>query len=162
MQTSKIEEALLGVVEMQTLMGKLDAKPSKKDLLAQAKLILEEAQELYQAIEQDEGEEQILKETCDNLVVVFGMVAHLHMAGYNVWDAMQAVNSNNMTKFCNTQSEAAYTKIGFEATDSSQEYTVKQLSYNKWGVFNASGKMMKPLGYQKCSVAKFTPSGKEK
>lgn len=154
---SNIQDAMAGVVTFQSLIGKLDKQPTNQDILLQAKLILEEAKELLQAVEEGEGEEQILKETCDCLVVVFGLVAQLNLSGYDVFSAMKAVNDNNMSKICSSQTDAAYTKVGYESTDPSGGYYVKQLSYDKWGVFNKSDKLQKPIGYSKCSVKQFIP-----
>jgi NTP pyrophosphatase (non-canonical NTP hydrolase) len=152
-----MQKSYEGVVEFQTLCGKLDHVANRHSLLNQAKLILEEAKELVEAIE-SEGEEQILKETCDNLVVVFGMVAMLQRSGYSVSEAMQKVNWNNMSKFCTKQTDAYYTLSAYQAT-ALQPFELKQVDYDKWGIFNADGKLQKPLGYEKCSLKSFIPQG---
>ena len=151
-----MQKAYEDVVLFQTYCGKLDNPATKQDLMNQAHLILEEAKELYEAIEKDEGQEQILKETCDNLVVLFGMVAMLQRSGYQVGEAMQAVCDNNLSKFCTTQTDGAYTLAAYEATELGA-FTLKQVDYDKWGVFNANNKLMKPIDYSPCSVKDFIP-----
>jgi hypothetical protein len=121
-------------------------------------LIVEEANELYDAIMDEEGDEQILKETCDNLVVLFGMVAMLQRGGYRVTEAMKAVCDNNMSKFSTTQTDGAYTKAAYDATEHGF-FTLKQVDYGRWGTFDSNGKLRKPIGYSKCSVKDFIPQG---
>jgi NTP pyrophosphatase (non-canonical NTP hydrolase) len=152
-----MQKAYEDVVLFQTYCGKLDNPATKLDLMNQARLILEEAKELYEAIERDEGQEQILKETCDNLVVLFGMVAMLQRSGYRVGEAMQAVCDNNLSKFSTTQTDGAYTLWGFEASEPHNSFTLEQVDYGKWGVFDQHRKLRKPLNYSPCSVKDFIP-----
>jgi NTP pyrophosphatase (non-canonical NTP hydrolase) len=153
-----MQQAYQDVVQFQTYCGKLDSVADKTALLQQAMLIVEEANELYDAIMDEQGGEQILKETCDNLVVLFGMVAMLQRSGYRVTEAMKAVCDNNMSKFSTTQTDGAYTLAAYEATELGF-FTLKQVDFNKWGVFDNNDKLRKPIGYTKCSVQQFIPQG---
>jgi NTP pyrophosphatase (non-canonical NTP hydrolase) len=153
-----MQQSFQDVVQFQTYCGKLDKPASQTDLLNQASLIVEEAEELRWAISGCEGDEQILKETCDSLVVLFGMVAMLQRSGFDVSGAMRVVCENNMSKFCTSQTDGAYTLSAYEAT-ALEPFTLKQVDYNKWGVFNAAEKLQKPIGYSKCSVKAFIPQG---
>ena len=96
-----------GVVTFNAISGNL-LDVNNSSLLAQSKVVLEEATELLQAVSEKEGDEQILKGTVDCLVTVFGMVAMLNRLGYDVSGAWQAVNGNNMTKFPTNHVEAIY------------------------------------------------------
>jgi len=153
-----MQQSFQDVVQFQTYCGKLDNLATKQDLLNQVKLIIEEADELYDAIADDEGDEQILKETCDNLVVLFGMVAMLQRSGYRVTEAMKVVCENNISKFSTTQTDGAYTLAAYEATELGA-FTLKQVDYSLWGVFDNNDKLRKPIGYSKCSVQQFIPQG---
>jgi hypothetical protein len=120
-------------------------------LLSQAKIVLEEAKELRHAVEH-EGEDQILKECCDLLVTSFGMLARMTVRGYDVLGAMNdVVNPNNMEKFCLSNTEAQYTAMGYNATEGCGA-EVRRLDEYHWGVFNASGKLLKPIGYNKVTL----------
>lgn len=151
-----ISDCVQDVVEFQSLCGKLDLPATRKTLQEQALLIVEEAKELAFAID-NESCENILKELVDNLVVVFGMVAMLNRSGYKVYDAWSAVNANNMSKFCTSQTDGFYTLSAYQATEQG-EYTLRQVDYNRWGVFDSNGKLRKPIGYEKVSVLTFVPN----
>ena len=154
-----IQECVTGVTEFQSLCGKLDSPATRETLQDQMKLITEEAKELSFAID-NESSEQVLKEMCDLLVVVTGMVAMLNRSGYRVYEAWRAVNDNNMTKFSASQTDGYYTLAGYEATNNGS-YELRQVDIDKWGCFNDNNKLMKPIGYTKISVKEFTPQRKE-
>jgi len=86
-----------GVKEFNNVIGNLNNVDEKK-LIAQARCVLEEAKELHYAVTNNEGSEQLLKETVDVIVTIFGVVQQLQTLGYNVWDALDKVNKNNLTK----------------------------------------------------------------
>lgn len=154
-----IEECVLGVVEFNTLCGNLDAV-TEENLLAQARVVQEEAVELFDAVHLKEGNTQILKECVDALVVIHGFAAMLQRAGFDVEGAWKAVNENNMTKFTSSYTDACYTKMGYESTEGDGFY-VEQVGANLFCVKDKFHKVRKPIGYNKVSVAKFTPEGKE-
>ena len=130
----------------------------KDSLFGQSKLIVEEAKELYDAINLAEGDAQILKETCDLLVVAFGMVGKLQHLGYDVSFAWQVVNANNLTKFPDSEEEVMesisdYKKQGVYITP---EYNNQ---YECYVLKDENGKVRKKSSYKKCSVEAFTPKG---
>lgn len=152
----ELEKCVLEVYEFNKLIGNTENVDRKK-LLAQAKVNLEEAKELVDALE-NESDEQVLKEAVDNLVTIHGFIQMLNSAKYNVFGAWGKVNANNMAKFLDDQTKAYYTKMAYEAQGKDVE--VWQLTCDKWGVFNKEGKLLKPIGYEKVSVKEFTPVSK--
>jgi len=156
---NRIYDCVASVVEFQTLTGKLDHVASRDDLLNQAKLVLEEAKELVFAVE-NQSEEEILKELTDCLVVNFGFAAMLSRSGYDVYSAWNVTNSNNMSKFCTTQTDGFYTLAGYQSS-TQDHYELRQVDRDKWGCFNSANKLMKPISYAKANVSKFTPTYKE-
>lgn len=127
------------------------------NLVAQAKVVLEEAKELYEAVLSGDCNE-ILKEAADCLVVNTGFALLLKEQGYDIKGAWNAVNINNLSKFpvdekiaCDSvdilADQGVFCKI--EANDHYQVFVIK----------NEAGKVMKPINYKKCSVAPYTPKG---
>ena len=155
---NKIEECVLGVVEFNTLAGNFD-DVSEENLIAQALVVREEADELFDAVNLKEGNTQILKECVDALATVHGFAAMLQRKGFDVVGAWKAVNENNMSKFVDSYETACYTKIGYEATEGDGFYVAK--AGDKYCVKDINHKVRKPMGYKKISVAAFTPEGKE-
>jgi len=74
--------------------GQVVFVPNNKFAQLRAKLIREEASELCYALE-NEDEEQVLKECCDLLYVVFGTAWTYDLP---IWEAFKAVHENNMLK----------------------------------------------------------------
>lgn len=155
-----VEKRVQEVVEFNTFLGRYDT-PGYDDLLAQAKVCKEEALELFEAVHDIHSQADILKECVDLLVVAHGFAALLQAQGHDVSGAWQAVNQNNISKFCSNQTDAYYTKIGYESSQG-DGFEVKQLDYNKWGVFDSHGKLRKPIGYEPIDVIRFTAEAKEK
>ena len=137
------------VVEFNALIGNLTLV-TEENLRSQARVVKEEALELFDAIQNKEPDENRLKELCDLLVVSFGMLSQFKVLGYDVDSAFKLVNENNMTKFCNSPTDATYTAICYNATEGNAAYT-KKLADDKWGVFSIHGKLLKPIGYEKVS-----------
>lgn len=133
---------------------------SKEKLVAQAKVVLEESQELLQALVNNEGEEQLLKETIDVLVTVLGMFGMLKQQGYNVEAAWNVVNKNNLTKFCHSYSDALNGVLDYSAQGIKVVYERSPPHIDRFYYIlrDENGKVRKPLGYKKCSVKQFTPS----
>lgn len=143
-----------GVVTFNTISGNL-LDVNSSSLLAQSKVVLEEATELLQAVEEKEGQEQILKETVDCLVTIFGMVAMLNRLGYDVAGAWRAVNENNMTKFPTDRIEAIYAADAI-ANEMGKVCSVFERD-GRYIIKDGNNKIRKPLGYQKVSVLQYTP-----
>ena len=155
----EVENRVQEVVLFNTILGRYDS-PTSDDLLAQARVVREEALELFEAVSEGHSQEDLLKECVDVLVVAHGFAALLNAQGYDVSGAWKEVNKNNMSKFCSTQSDAFYTKMGYEATEG-DGFIVEQAAYDKWAVKDRHGKLRKPIGYEKVDLKAFTAEAKE-
>ena len=142
-----------GVKEFNNVIGNLDNVDEKK-LIAQARCVLEEAKELHYAVTNNEGSEQLLKETVDVIVTIFGVVQQLQTLGYNVWDALDKVNKNNLTKVSMDAIQAAYTQDAFAENNVD---TVVVTTPHGYAVKDSNGKVRKPINYKAVSVAEFIP-----
>ena len=154
-----VESRVQEVVLFNTLLGRYDS-PTTNDLMAQARVCREEALELFEAVSEHHPQKDLLKECVDLLVVAHGFAALLNAQGYDVSAAWQATNENNMTKFCSTQTDAFYTKAGYESAEG-VGFVVEQVDYCKWAVKDKHGKLRKPIGYEKIDLTEFTAEAKE-
>lgn len=142
-----------GVGEFNSLLGNLENVDNTK-LLAQARICVEEAGEALQVIEENTKPQEILKETIDLLVTAHGLAQMLITQGYDVEGAWKAVNENNMTKFCHSLTDAAHSRIGYEATGVHVDVVVRD---NVLALIDENGKLRKPIAYQKVDVSKYCP-----
>ena len=138
----EIIERLEEVVEFNALCGRYDS-PTKEDLLAQAKVVLEEAKEVLEAV--NDTPEHLVKEVADLAVVSIGMIALLNRMGYDVNGAWKAVNANNMQKIIENYNDVCYTKAAYNATTDNVE--ALQVGANKWVIKDVNGKVRKPIGF---------------
>lgn len=151
-----IQEQINQVETFNVIAGNLD-HITEASLIAQAKVVREEALELYEAVSEGTPNE-ILKELCDCLVVTIGFMKMLEKQGYDVLAAWDAVNRNNYSKY----------EKHLAVAEGSVEYYKAQgidvtIEYNDYfGVYilrDAAGKVRKPITYQKVNVAQYTPKG---
>lgn len=156
---NNVESRVQEVVIFNSLLGRYD-NITQQDLAAQARVCREEALEVYEAVTEGHTSVDVLKECVDLLVVAHGFAAMLIRQGHDVSGAWKVVNDNNMTKMCSNPIDAHYTQVGYASTED-QIFEVKQLDYNKWGVFDSHGKLRKPIGYEKVDLTEFTAEAKE-
>lgn len=150
-----LDELYHSVVLFNALAGNLsDVSPEK--LLAQARCVAEEGNELLQALEQNEGQAQILKETIDVFVTAFGMLILLQLQGYNVQEAFEAVNKNNLSKVTLDAATAAYTAAFYNNSKPYIKHEVHVVD-NNYHVKNEAGKVVKPINYVPVDVSQFVP-----
>ena len=126
-------------------------------LVAQAKVVAEEGNELLEAV-WEANPNEILKEAVDVLVTIHGFVKMLEEQGYDVIGAWNEVNKNNLSKFPLTEKEAC------ESVDTLSDQgvfcTIEQNEYYQvYVIKDENSKVRKPAGYKKCSVASYTPKG---
>ena len=128
-----------------------------ENLIAQAKVVFEEGNELFGAVI-DKDPNEILKECVDCLVVVHGFAKMLEEQGYNVLGAWSEVNKNNLSKFPTDEEDivSSLEWYGNEGFDVICEYND---TFNAHVLKDSDGKVRKPLSYKKCSVASYTPKG---
>lgn len=148
------EEGIAGTVEFNVLAGNLE-NISEENLLAQAKVVREEGIELFNAVANNEGSEQVLKEAVDVLVTIHGFVSMLQMKGYDVCGAWKEVNDNNLTKFPSDYVTAHYSQLAY--LDDNVQVEVIKLPEDCFMLKDDAGKVRKPLGYQKPNLKKYLP-----
>lgn len=138
----KLQNCVLDVVTFNAVIGSLDA-PTIDNLRTQAMLVLEEAKELVEAL--DESPEHLIKEMADVLVVTHGMLAIMNKMGYDVYGAWDKTNQNNNTKIIDSYTDMCYTKLGYDATET--PVTPVQVGASRWVVKDENGKVRKPIGF---------------
>jgi len=151
-----INDCIDQVVIFNEIAGNL-SNVSHEGLIAQAKVVAEEGNELLEAVAEGNPNE-ILKEAVDVLVTIHGFVKMLEEQGYDVIGAFNEVNINNLSKFTPSANIANLTIQEFE-DKGIKVYGEENLDYNVFVIKNEHGKVVKPSGYKKCSVASYTPKG---
>lgn len=144
-----------GVYKFNAVAGNLD-NVTEDSLRSQARCVLEEAKELFAAVDENEGPEQLLKESIDVTVTIFGFIQQLYSQGYDVFGAMTKVNENNLTKVSMDDVVAAYTVMAYEELDIPVEKHRNPIGYS---VKDENGKVRKPVNYKAVDVAEFVPGG---
>lgn len=148
------EEGISGTVEFNVLAGNLE-NISEENLLAQAKVVREEGIELFNAVANKEGPEQVLKEAIDVLVTIHGFVSMLQTKGYDVCGAWKEVNDNNLTKFPSDYVTAHYSQLAY--LDDNVQVEVVKRSEDCFVLKDDNNKVRKPIGYQKPNLKKYLP-----
>lgn len=149
---SKLEGCVLGVLQMNNIINA--GKPI--NLEAQVRVVREEGRELYNAVTQNEGPEQVLKETIDVLVTAFGALQALIEQGYDVFGAWEAVNENNMSKFPDEAADAIYTAEAYAASGIATTVSQDPVS-SLFVIRNNAGKALKPHGYIPVDLKAYLP-----
>jgi hypothetical protein len=144
-----------GVYKFNAVAGNLD-NVEEDSLRAQARCVLEEAKELFTAVDENEGPEQLLKESIDVTVTIFGFIQQLYSLGYDVFGAMTKVNENNLTKVSMDDIVAAYTVMAYEELNIPVEKHRSPIGYC---VKDENGKIRKPVNYKAVDVSEFVPGG---
>jgi NTP pyrophosphatase (non-canonical NTP hydrolase) len=158
MQQELLKDCIEGVVLFNTYAGNYD-NITDEYLLSQARVVREESCELLDAVANNEGKEQVLKECVDVLVTITGFATMLQRAGYDVLGAWKATNDNNLTKYPTSYTDACYTLTGYEATEVSVAgFQMIQVDSCRWAIKDGNGKIRKPIGYEKVSVKQFIPN----
>lgn len=127
-----------------------------KKVRRQLDLIQEELQETYTATEGEPNYTEILDGCCDLLVVVTGLQQILEANDFDVQGAMNATNTNNLSKFCKTPSEVYstfnyYEKRGIQCEAVHDDISGFIVVKNK-----QTGKVLKCFGFKSNDVSQFT------
>jgi len=126
--------------------------------LNQSKLVLEEAKELVESAEGRDGV-NLLKEACDVIVTIFGLIDLLEKSGYDFEAAMECVNDNNLSKMLDDEEDAQDTAKYHKASGVDCYVESKDIDGCKYYFVrrSADGKLLKPVDYKKADVACFVP-----
>lgn len=151
-----INDCINSVELFNEIAGNLDNITNEK-LIAQAKVVAEEGNELLEAVAEGKPND-VLKECVDVLVTIHGFVKMLEAQGHDIIGAWNEVNVNNLSKFPTDEKIACDTVDKF--SDEGIFCTIEEnKDYNVFVIKNENGKVVKPIGYKKCSVASYTPKG---
>lgn len=148
-----IQECVAGVVEFNAVGGNFE-NIDKTKLLGQLKRVDEELRECIQALQDNEGNTQVLKEGVDLGVTVMGYLEMLEQLRFDVCGAWQAVNENNLSKYPKHFKDASLTKKMYEAQGIHVDISHNE-QYNCYVIKDENGKVRKPHNYQNINVASF-------
>ncbi len=158
-KTYSFEEAYASVKELNAHFGRLKVV-TQEDLKRQLLLIKEELEETINAVNSNDSVES-LDGACDLFVTVSGFMAQLEVLGYDVRNAVKAVNENNMTKLIDSKNveELRLTLNKFKKEGLDVGFDVSPLG-NKVVVKNlATGKALKPASFVSVKLDSYIPKG---
>lgn len=134
-------------------------KVTLRDLKNQAALIVEETNEMVQAID-DNNPVEVLDAAVDIAVVLSGLISKLASLGFNVSEAMEATAVNNLSKFPASivglsLVEATAAKYADKGVAVETEVKDGRMIFK-----NAlTGKVLKPSNYVDNNLSKYVPEG---
>lgn len=108
-------------------------------------------------IKTEETKKEVLDGICDILVTSLGLIKKAESLGYDVFDALEAVCSNNESKYCENEEHAIETCQYYleQGIESFREYSEKNYV---WIVKRTSDlKLLKPVGFQSVELSEFLP-----
>jgi rhamnose utilization protein RhaD (predicted bifunctional aldolase and dehydrogenase) len=131
-----ILQGYAGTKTFNVVAGTLD-NIDEASIALQLNLFQEEYLETVQAFDNKDNIE-LLDGAVDMLIIAFGMIAKLEVAGFDVATAIDRVVANNLSKFTRKGGAVAY----------NAEYVAKTNEiYNLIVVKNKDGKIMKPSNF---------------
>lgn len=133
----------------------IDKKEFFKQIKAQVKCVLEEAQEAWDAINLNNDPEGALDGVVDTLVTAFGLGQMLGLAGFNVDNACYTTAENNLTKF-----PEDVDGIVNKTLSENPDWIAFQTEVNNQTVYvfkDENGKIRKPYGYVKNNLKDCVP-----
>lgn len=131
-----ILQGYAGTKTFNVVAGTLD-KVDEVSIALQLNLFQEEYLETVQAFD-DKDNVELLDGAVDMLIIAFGMIAKLEIAGFDVATAIDRVVANNSSKYTRKDEAVAY----------NADYVSKlNTVYNLIVVKNKDGKIMKPSNF---------------
>lgn len=133
-----------------------DKAVMQKDIINQAKIILEEANETLADAEAND-DVGVLDGLCDVLVTAFGLMQKLENAGFNTREAMKRVAENNASKYPRDEDIVLATIINDNGANG------LRYEYNEnFGVYvikDRNDKIRKPVGFESVDISDCVPPG---
>mgnify|MGYP001601411906 CR=1 FL=1 len=128
----------------------------EKTLDFRLSLVMEETQELAEAVENDDYVEMV-DALADIIYVVDGFA---HTLGVDLNKAFRLVHESNMTKFCVSEEEAKETVEWYKKNESRYDSPAYRLSKGgRWIVYNKStSKVLKSINYKPVDLTQFRPT----
>jgi hypothetical protein len=134
--------------------GTVNKEQFLAQLKAQAKCVLEEAKEAYEAIHNDNDPQEALDGLVDVLVTAYGLGSMLGLAGFNVDEACYITAENNMTKFPTDSEVVNQTLLANPTWVATEMQTADGATFV---IKDEAGKIRKPLGYTKNNISECVP-----
>ena len=143
---SYIQESFYNIYQFNDLAGNLE-DVDNKSIERQLSYIEEELTETFAAF--DSGDKvELLDGACDLWVTVVGLLQKLESLGYNVKEAMQRVDENNLTKFPKTLQGLTF---------SSNFTSYKNDKYQRYVIKDYYGKVRKYDNFPKVDLLDLVP-----
>ena len=135
MKSSEVAVAYTKVKKFNEIAGNL-GDVTDESIDNQISYIFEELQETITAFEGGDKIE-LLDGACDLFVTVAGLMQKLVMQGYNVAEALDRVNDNNLSKF----------PVNLEPADENRYWPEFNDKHNRWVLKDETGKVRKPADF---------------
>lgn len=148
-------ESLQASFDFNELAGK-DQDYTYGAIASQVALIKEEAKELQEALDNNDPVE-LLDAVCDLYVVLNGLTQKLLNAGFDVAEAMQAVDDNNFSKFPATTTEVQQSKKWYKETKGVDVIIERNQKYGVYVLKDSNGKVRKPSSFKDVELTDFVP-----
>lgn len=129
---------------------------NKESLKEQIKLIREELDELEEAVEFNQPIEK-LDGLCDIVVTALGFGQMLDAQDYIVYEALDAVADNNLSKRIWTEDDMAATQEKYNALGVEVVFDYDQISGSWMCKKVGSGKVMKPASFSSVNLKPYVP-----
>lgn len=132
-------------------------KLSLTDIKNQTRLILEEAQEIMDGVNNNDPVE-VLDGVSDLYVVLNGLTSKLVSLGFDVSTALKQTNENNLSKFPSSEVIAKDTVAMYKAQNVETTYSINH-SHGRYVIKDANGKVRKPIGFVSNDLSNCLPEG---
>lgn len=137
------------------------SKLTLKDIDNQTKLILEEANELKDAVAANDPVE-VLDAVIDLYVVLDGLTSKLVSLGFDVSTALKQTIQNNLSKFPSDEYIAIESQSAYDLHDNIKVDINYNDSHQRWVIKDQNGKVRKPVGFVGNDLSNCLPTGFDK
>lgn len=138
----------------------LNSKQYLERLKQQLKLVQDEVAELEEALNNKDHPE-ILKESLDVLVCLYGFITIQKAAGVDVYEGAEEVCNNNLSKIMNNEDEAKKT-VEYHASKGVASYIEEKKYYPAEWYYavrrTSDSKVLKPYNYKKVDLSFCIPN----
>jgi hypothetical protein len=135
------------VEKFNAIAGK-NGTPDLAALKNQAKLVLEEAKEIVEGLENKDPEE-VLDGAIDTMYTLSGFVQMLQKLNFGIYEAALITCDNNLTKFPDKFEDDRVNDTIVQHPNGRNLRAVYNAQYSKWAILDEHDKVVKPLGYKK-------------
>lgn len=150
--TKSIGKAYQAVKVFNSVAGNL-TKVDAKSIDAQITFIFSELEETISAFEKKDSVE-IVDGACDLFVTVAGLMQKLEVAGFNVDEALERVNENNMSKY---PSSSDFTSQTIHKVVGEGHAPLFNKTHSVWVIKDLAGKIRKPTNFKSVDLSDCVP-----